>query len=497
MRSRRALPVPIELDRAQGRNLRDQLVDQLERAIDTGLLPEGGQLPSTRTVAEALGVSRGVALSAYELLLARGRVSGKAGSGTYVKGRDDTQLQALVAPATSAPSWLDLRPGRRPPLCFPLASWRSAWRSASHRLPQEATSELGLPSLRHALRRHVEASRGVLLDQYEIAIGADLSRSLQVVLETFAPTGGIGVADLAPAALHQALLTVPGGRPITALPFQEASLIDALPATVSVLIVPSEARYPTSRRTSRAWQEALIEWSRRTGGHVIEVSMEGAARPATLALPSLLGRELPAKTAMIGSFAALLTSEMPLSYLIVPDRARSAVEKNMARACALPTVLQQQVLHRLLSDGTMRRHASALARLFEARISLVRQAFREVAGSLVEGPALDGAITISLPQDMSARRVADAASDSRLQLATVADVSLSRARLNGLVIDLSHMDEIQASEVAEQLVKICRTVFTGPEVPSIPDDLRLPRTQMSWTEQTPWSLSHCAVSPKR
>src|SRR6476620_7191006 len=58
------------------RGLRDRIL--------AGAFPAGSKLPSTRTVSEQLGISRTVAVLAYEQLLAEGYTNGRTGSGTYV-----------------------------------------------------------------------------------------------------------------------------------------------------------------------------------------------------------------------------------------------------------------------------------------------------------------------------------------------------------------------------------------------------------------------------
>ncbi|MCX6021725.1 MAG: winged helix-turn-helix domain-containing protein, partial [Chloroflexi bacterium] len=61
-----------------------RLYDGLRTAILTGQLPAGEQLPATRALAAALGVSRNTVMNAYEQLYAEGYVAGRAGSGTFV-----------------------------------------------------------------------------------------------------------------------------------------------------------------------------------------------------------------------------------------------------------------------------------------------------------------------------------------------------------------------------------------------------------------------------
>jgi GntR family transcriptional regulator/MocR family aminotransferase len=55
--------------------------------MDSGALPPGTTLPSTRALALTLGVSRNTVITAYDELTAEGRIVGQPGSATRVFGR--------------------------------------------------------------------------------------------------------------------------------------------------------------------------------------------------------------------------------------------------------------------------------------------------------------------------------------------------------------------------------------------------------------------------
>ena len=73
----------VALDRDAG-PLGVQIQDQLRTAIRDRRLAPGERLPSTRRMAELLGVSRGTVVEVYEQLLAEGYVESAVGSGTRV-----------------------------------------------------------------------------------------------------------------------------------------------------------------------------------------------------------------------------------------------------------------------------------------------------------------------------------------------------------------------------------------------------------------------------
>jgi DNA-binding transcriptional regulator YhcF (GntR family) len=71
------------IDRDRGEPLSLQIVRQLQEAIEAGRVGRGTQLPSTRSLARMLGVSRNTVLTAYEELAARGFVRSRPGAAMY------------------------------------------------------------------------------------------------------------------------------------------------------------------------------------------------------------------------------------------------------------------------------------------------------------------------------------------------------------------------------------------------------------------------------
>ncbi|MGB7171765.1 MAG: winged helix-turn-helix domain-containing protein, partial [Acidobacteriaceae bacterium] len=75
------LAIPIK---RSGEPLFRQVYGGIRQAILSGTLRGGERLPSTRDLAEQLGVSRTVVVAAYEQMLAEGYATGREGSGTFV-----------------------------------------------------------------------------------------------------------------------------------------------------------------------------------------------------------------------------------------------------------------------------------------------------------------------------------------------------------------------------------------------------------------------------
>ena len=78
------MDLAILLDSTSSLPLHQQLYEALRQAILTGKLLPGERLPSTRMLAQSLGVSRGTVKLGYEQLLNEGYLETAAGSGTFV-----------------------------------------------------------------------------------------------------------------------------------------------------------------------------------------------------------------------------------------------------------------------------------------------------------------------------------------------------------------------------------------------------------------------------
>jgi GntR family transcriptional regulator/MocR family aminotransferase len=78
-----ALP-EILLDQSSGEPLHEQISRHIAQAIREGKLGRGARLPSTRTMAHMLGVSRNTILISYETLVAADLIRSERGSGAHV-----------------------------------------------------------------------------------------------------------------------------------------------------------------------------------------------------------------------------------------------------------------------------------------------------------------------------------------------------------------------------------------------------------------------------
>ena len=191
MRYPAMLTIPISLSRDAPQPLHQQVAAQVRAAIHDGLLAAGCQLPSSRTLAHLLGISRGVVTEAYDELFTAGYLDSRAGSGTYVAagpGRG-SGVATVTRPDRAPGGVIDLSPGQPNLEVFPLSAWRAAWRQASFRHPPAAgLPPLGLPELRRAIAAHVQRTWALALPNSVVVVTTGRLDGLRLIL------GALGVA---------------------------------------------------------------------------------------------------------------------------------------------------------------------------------------------------------------------------------------------------------------------------------------------------------------
>jgi len=85
----------ISVDRQSDKPLHRQIYDSFRAMILERRLEPGQQIPSTRALADELGVSRIPLLDAYAQLLAEGFIESRPGAGTFVKSSLSDQFLSV------------------------------------------------------------------------------------------------------------------------------------------------------------------------------------------------------------------------------------------------------------------------------------------------------------------------------------------------------------------------------------------------------------------
>ncbi|KAA9374816.1 PLP-dependent aminotransferase family protein [Microbispora cellulosiformans] len=466
----------LDIRRNSRGHLPQQLMEQLAEAIRGGLLPAGTRLPSTRAMAQLLGVSRGVVVSAYELLLARGFVEGRPRSGTYVTGEPSPHRRSIPSPPVR-PVVADFTPRAATAGGFPLAAWRSAWRQASYLPPNGEAAPLGSAALREAVAEHLHRTRGLDVEARDVVVAVGLRQACWFLFEAIGrligqPTGqqiGQQIGQREAGAATVAVEQPAPGYPVQAarqagwtthpLPADmEGARVDLLGGMdgVRAAVVFAEGNHPFGAVLSPARRRMLAEWARRTGGYLVDICTEqtGAGdRP----LPSLLdlagGRVILAGTLGDG------LAPPGLAYLVLPRPLVPVVAQVAGGDDGRLGGTAQAAFTRLLGDRAVARHVRRVSRLHARRREEVRAALAHVGrpARLVLGPR-GASAALLLPRQIVDSVVTELAGRG-VTVGRLSDLYQVRAAdaPDGIVLGFGHLTD----EELHQGLQAVRTVLAG------------------------------------
>jgi GntR family transcriptional regulator/MocR family aminotransferase len=460
MRYQTTLTIPITVARDSREPLHEQIATQVGTAVEHGLLAGHTRLPSTRTLAELLGVSRGVATAAYELLFTRGYLESQPGSGTYVSPRHAGEPAPPAAVRSEVP--VDLRPGQVNTEAFPLSAWRAAWRQASFRRPpMRALPALGMAELRRVVGEHVSRTHGVSLAGREVVITGGTAHGLRVVLDALGLRGRqVAVEEPAPPALYRAA----GGDadPPAAVPVDgEGARLDAVPVACRALVVSPDAQVPLGNPLSAGRRLQAAAWAADTGGHLVEIARDTGFRPGA----GRVGRPFSAAGVLLGGFCELLTPTLKLGYAIVPRELADAVARRIAERAEQPPHVTQLAVAALLQDGTVVRLMHRLGRLYADRRELVGSALGGLRGVRYDGRDAVHTAVLYLSRQADAERAAADLLRRGVRVTTLRPYHFSgRAVPPALVVGYGHPAEADL----RRALPVLRAALATPPPPPPP-----------------------------
>lgn len=448
--------------------LHRQLCDQLREMILEGAAPAGTRLPSIRTFAAELAISRNTVIAALDQLAAEGLLESRRGSGTRVAlsmtavtrhqaAADDGafllsergRLMISQPRVRTFPGRAAFHPGTPELSAFPFKTW-SRLLSRRARFGGEDLFGYhyitGHPELREVIASFLTAMRRVRCSPEQIVVTTGgqaaldlLARLLldegdRVWMEEPGYLGARGAFLGAGARLSPLRVTRDGWQMPTG----------DLPVPRVIYLTPS-CQHPLGITMPLEQRLAVLEAARDTGAWIIEDDFDGEYTFRGQPLPSMQGLTENARVIYVGTFAKTLFPAMRLGFMVLPtdlaDRVRAAISLTGQFA---PLVLQA-ALADFIEQGYFFRHLNRMRRLYGRRRALFLNLLDEHLGTWLD--PIDGRTGIQIAAlfrgSINDGQVADQAARLGVNLAPLSRYFLGPDPASGLLMGYAGVEETE------------------------------------------------------
>lgn len=385
-----------------------------------------GLLPSSRSLAGELGVSRSTVTVAYEQLAAEGFIDVRHGArprvarsvvdgGKVYGGKVDGGRSRATAPPparsvplsafgerlrkdppywTAPPSDLlvNFRYGDLSPSDFPLLAWKKAMVAAINRRPERLaySDPCGSSQLRTALQAYLWRTRSVRCDVDQIVVVNGSQQGLDICARLLLDADDRFVMEDPGYLMARRTFSATGAIAVP-IPVDEDGLQTERLANVDArlaYVTPSH-QYPLGGVLPIARRHQLLAWAKKASAHIIEDDYDSEYRYDTKPVPPLHALDGGDNVIYLGTVSKTLSPTLRLGYLVVPAGMRSAFAAAKQIMDRHSPQIEQETLAALLESGAYDSHVKrARRRNAERRQALLEALHRSFGNRIrIEGAA--------------------------------------------------------------------------------------------------------------
>src|SRR5436190_3857761 len=416
----------IRLDRTAAEPLHEQLYRQIRDELTSGSFTDGAsRLPSSRTLAIDLGISRLTVNLAFSKLYEEGYLRSKVRSGTFIADplpetfltADKPKAYRLVGHrprisgrvraipdqrlgkqfdlgALGAGAGVSLVPGLPAVDEFPIDIWE--------RLRSQVLAQIGAHLLRHAssrgdadLRKAVATYlcdfRGARCHSDQILIVGGMQQAMLIsAMALLNPGEPVWMED---PGFHQARrVFVLAGAKVVPKPLDEEGIVIARSAKEKqpklIHVTPSH-QYPLGMTMSFERRTALLDFARDNNAFIFEDDFYAEFRFTGPPLPCLQGIDDFGRVIYAGTMSKILYPSLRLGYVVAPEALIDPLVKIRSTMDQHSSAIDQATLARFITEGFFLSHLRRMRRIYAERREVFIKQFNNLLG---------GRFTLQVPE---------------------------------------------------------------------------------------------------
>ena len=369
-----------ELKKAPGLPLYEALYRCIREDILSGRLAPGEKLPSKRTLAANLEISKITVEAAYSQLLSEGYIRSEEKVGYFVESVERGVRETICwePPEAASSSVIDLTANG--PARFPFSVWSRLQREVMLDLGEKLLLPLhnqGLWELRQAIAGHLLAFRGMQVSPEQILIGAGTDFLYNLLIQLLGREKQYAVEEPGYGKIRR-IYAAAGAQCVSAdmdeMGVRPEGLEDA-----QVLHISPSHHFPTGLVTPVSRRQALLRWAgEQQDRWIIEDDYDSEFRFAAHPMPTMASLDRDGRVIYMNTFSKTLAPSIRISYMVLPPVLMEQFQKTLGfYSCTVPS-FEQYTLARFLSRGCFEKHINRMRKFYRSRRNRVLEA---IAGS--------------------------------------------------------------------------------------------------------------------
>lgn len=414
------------LEPGSGTPLYNQIYEQIRARILQGELPTAAKLPSTRSLAANLGVSRNTIDTAYYQLQSEGYIDSAPKSGFYVCDITPTDYRhqpelpfvasppsrdiniSSSAPADASPEYLyDFDPYSIDISHFPFSVWRRLSRQV---LTEEPSLFLlgdndGDSPLRDAVCSYVRISRQVSCTPDQIIVGAGVDYLLQMLSLVFRSLHMDHITLESPGYTQAAHIFHNNGLAISPGTLDKNGLTtDSISPLSSLVYVTPSHQFPMGTVMPYGRRMELLGWAKSSPDrYIIEDDHDSEFRYRGKPIPAMQGLD-SRRVIYIGTFSKAITPAIRVGYMILPPDLLEQYRLICGHYSCTVSRVDQAILTHFIREGYFEKHVNRMRKLYRNKHDLVLDCLQPLIQKYhlkLQGEHAGMHVTICLPDNIS------------------------------------------------------------------------------------------------
>ncbi|MBQ8822852.1 MAG: PLP-dependent aminotransferase family protein [Lachnospiraceae bacterium] len=364
--------------------LYEQIYEYVRQEIREGKLLCEERLPSTRSLAEFLQVSRSTVELAYEQLASEGYIESRPYKGYYVCRLEELyQLsQPRETTVVSVPLeekreyQVDFSPTAIDMSEFPFGVWKKINKSilsdSNSRLFSSGSAQ-GDYSLRETISRYLHSSRGVNCKPEQIIVGAGNDYLLMLLEKILGRHVSIAMENPTYKRAYQIFKSF--AYPVETVDMDDnGMLVQQIGEEVKLVYVMPSRQYPTGTIMSAGRRSELLKWAGGGAGRfIIEDDYDSEFRYKGKPIPSLQAMDKHGKVIYLGTFSKAIAPAIRVSYMVLPEILLKKYEAECSFYSTTVSRIDQKILEEFIKGGYFERYLNKMRKHYREKHDLLLQ----------------------------------------------------------------------------------------------------------------------------